>query len=253
MSGAVVGSEEAFACEADRRDRRGAGPLVVRHVSGLSRSLLNRAVYDRQSDWVLSVDAGPAVDRHARPRLRGPNGRLSPCGPRAAKSSSASGPRFYQKHRGLAFFEPWTYRPWPSSVAGWISWFAFFDAVTEKDIVETADVFSEALGPFGYEYFQIDDGYQRGPGRPGELARTPTPNSPAGSNSWPTIIKSKGLTPGLWTAASCLDQAFVDAHPQWFVRDAGGQAGQGQLDRLPPSTPRTRRPWTPSSGRSTRG
>ena len=61
LEGIVRGGAESFACEADRRDRRGAGPLVVRHVSGRSRSLLNRAVYDRSADWVLSVDAGPAV------------------------------------------------------------------------------------------------------------------------------------------------------------------------------------------------
>ena len=56
LTGKIRASEEAFPCEADRRDRRGAGPLIVRHVSGLSRSLLNRAVYDRRADWVISVD-----------------------------------------------------------------------------------------------------------------------------------------------------------------------------------------------------
>jgi hypothetical protein len=225
LSGAVVGSEEAFACESDRRDRRGAGPLVVRHVSGRSRSLLNRAVYDRQSDWVLSVDAGPSVT--VTP------GSAS-AKPQAAFALRAEGneivlrfrPRFYAKHRGLGFFEPWTYKPWPSSVAGWISWFAFFDAVTEQDVVETAAVFSDALKSFGYEYFQIDDGYQQIQGAP-EKWLNPNAKFPKGLKYLADYIKSKGLKPGLWTAASCLDLSYAEAHPQWFVRDAAGKPVKG--------------------------
>jgi hypothetical protein len=56
ISGKVTASQEAFPCESDRAVR--ALP-VVRHSSGLSRSLLNQAVYDRQWDWVLSVDDQP--------------------------------------------------------------------------------------------------------------------------------------------------------------------------------------------------
>ncbi len=225
LAGAVLGSDEAFACEADRRDRRGAGPLVVRHVSGRSRSLLNRAVYDRKYDWVLSVDAGPSVTVTPSASFEGFN---------TAFALRAEGgeivlrfrPRFYAKHRGLGFFEPWTYKPWPSSVAGWISWFAFFDAITEQDVVETAAVFSEVLKPFGYEYFQIDDGYQQIQGAP-EKWLNPNAKFPKGLKYLADFIKSRGLKPGLWTAASCLDLSYAAAHPQWFVRDAAGRPVTG--------------------------
>ena len=53
VAGTVTASGEAFPCESDRPFR--ALP-VVRHSSGLSRSRLNQAVYDRRRDWVLSVD-----------------------------------------------------------------------------------------------------------------------------------------------------------------------------------------------------
>jgi alpha-galactosidase len=53
-------------------------------------------------------------------------------------------------------------------VAGWTSWYAYFDKVTEQDIHRTAEVMAETLLPFGYTYLQIDDGYQRLPiGLPG--------------------------------------------------------------------------------------
>jgi hypothetical protein len=227
LAGAVLGSEEAFACESDRRDRRGAGPLIVRHVSGRSRSLLNRAVYDRRSDWVLSVDAGPSV-------VVTPGAASEGTSLDTAFALRAEGgeivlrfrPRFYARHRGLAFFEPWAYKPWPSSVAGWISWFAFYDKITEQDVVETAAVFSEALKPFGYDYFQIDDGYQQIQGAP-EKWLNPNAKFPQGLKYLADFIKSKGLKPGLWTAASCLDLSYAEAHPQWFVRDAAGKPVKG--------------------------
>jgi len=224
LQGTVRASEEAFPCEADRRDRRGAGPVIVRHVSGMSRSLLNRAVYDRRSDWVVSVDAGPAAT--VLPAELGPAGRSFSLQAQGNEIVLRFRPRFYQKHRGLPFFEPWTYRPWPGSVAGWISWFAFYDAVTEEDIVETAEVFSEVLGPFGYQIFQIDDGYQRGTGAP-ENWLVPNEKFPRGLKFLADFLKGKGLTPGLWTAATVADKKFVDAHPQWFVRGADGAPARG--------------------------
>ena len=53
FNGIITGSPESFPCEADRKQ---TGTVIVRHTVGLSSSLLNRAVYDRRSDWALSVD-----------------------------------------------------------------------------------------------------------------------------------------------------------------------------------------------------
>jgi len=224
LSGIVRGSEESFPCEADPRDRRGAGPLVVRHVSGLSRSLLNRAVYDRKSDWVLSVDAGPKAA--VSPVERTLQGNAFSLTAEGSEIVLRFRPRFYQKHRGLPYFESWTYKPWPESVAGWISWFAFFDRITEQDVVETAKVFADVLRPFGYEYFQIDDGYQRGTGEP-EMWLTPNQKFPRGLKYLAEFIKSQGLKPGIWTAASVQDKDFVDHHTPWFVRDSSGKPAWG--------------------------
>lgn len=221
LDGTVSGGSESFPCEADRRDR---GPALVRHSSGLSRSLLNRAVYDRGSDWVLSVDAGPRAS-------------VVPLGEEAAVRTfglEAEGgevvlrfrPRYYQIHRGLRFFEPWTYKPWPRPVAGWISWFAFLDKVTERDIVETADTLSEVLLPFGYECLQIDDGYQTGEGRP-ELWLTANAKFPRGLGFLAGYIKSKGLTPGIWTnvAFKKVDPAVDPADR--FITDESGKPARG--------------------------
>ncbi len=223
LDGLIRGGDEAFACESDRRDRRGAGPLLVRHVSGRSRSLLNRAVYDRAADWVLSVDAGPSVTVFPEGDDGAGAFRLSASGGEIVLRFR---PRFYQKHRGLSFYEPWTYRPWTGSVAGWISWFAFYDRITEADVVETAEVFAKALRPFGYDYFQIDDGYQQIQGAP-EKWLVPNAKFPKGLKHLADVIRAQGLVPGLWTAASCLDDGLPAAHPEWFVRNAAGKPVKG--------------------------
>jgi hypothetical protein len=118
---------------------------MVCHVSGLSRSLLNRAVCDRGRDWVFSVDPGPRAT--LAPASDGQDGRTYRLEAEGGEIVLRFRPRFYQVHRGLASFEPWTCRIWPKSVSGWISWFAFYDKVTEKDIVDTADALSEVLLP----------------------------------------------------------------------------------------------------------
>jgi len=221
LTGMLLGGPESFACESDRRDR---GPVMVRHVSGTSRSLLNRAVYDRGRDWVFSVDAGPRAS--VKLLREGPGSREYGFEAEGGEIVLRFRPRFFQRHRGLEFFEPWTYRIWPRPVAGWISWFAFFDKVTETDIVETADTLSAVLLPFGYEYLQIDDGYQRGEGLP-ELWLQANAKFPRGLGFLPGYIKSKGLKPGIWTNVAFKQADFAAAHPDWFVTDEAGQPASG--------------------------
>ena len=221
ISGTVFGSAESFPVEADRRIK---GPLIVRHSSGTSRSLLNRAVYDRQGDWVLSVDANPAVI--VSPSEEKEGGRTFSLTAEGNEIVLRFRPRFYQKHRGLPYFEPWSYKIWPGSVAGWVSWFAFFDKVTEKDIVETADVLSEVLLPFGCEYLQIDDGYQKGQGR-SELWLNANDKFPRGLSFLAGYIKSKGLKPGLWTNAAFNQADFAEARKAWFLTDGRGSLHKG--------------------------
>lgn len=217
----VKASPESFPCEADRSAR---GPVMVRHVSGVSRSLLNRAVYDRKDDWLLSVDAGP----HAVVLPKRDDGKT-----RAYEIEAAGReiiirfkPAYYRVHRGLEFFKPWTYAIWPKPVAGWISWFAFYDKVSERDIIETADTVSKTLLPYGYDYLQIDDGYQKGLGLP-ELWLNANDKFPKGLAWLASYIKGKGLRPGIWTGVSFKQTDFVAAHKDWFVTGPDGEPASG--------------------------
>ena len=219
---AVAASPDAIAVEVDR----GADTLpLVRASIGPSHSLRNRAIYDRSRDWVLSVDAGATLT-------------VEPLAPSSWGTSflmTASGsevvlrfrPRYYQKHRGLKYFQPWTFQPWKRSVTGWTSWYAFRDNVTQRDITETAAVIKETLAPFGYEYVQIDDGFQQNPiGVPDHWLKT-NDKFPDGLDGLKASITSQGLKPGLWTNVSFAQRDYALAHPEYFVKGPDGQPARG--------------------------
>jgi len=237
MTGTVHTVGDAFAVDADPRED---GVPIVRNSVGPSYSLLNRGVYDRDRDWLLSVDFPAGV------KITPVAGNDS-----AAYQLVADGyeitlrfrPRFYQKHRGLAAFEPWMYRTWPRSMAGWTSWFAFKDQVTEADIHQAADVVSAKLAPYGYEALQIDDGFQRTPISVPDNWLNTNAKFPGGLKGLQNYIAGKGLTAGLWTNTTFHDSAWAFSHPQYFVRNADGTPSRGNwvgyvMDGANPATMR---------------
>ncbi len=222
LTGVVRGSSEAFAAESEPRED---GLRVVRHAVGPVSNGLNQAVYDRRGDWALSVDEPAGVELVAMPlpdsavayQLTATGGEIS----------LRFRPRLYQKHRGLTQYRPWEYQPWSKSVAGWTSWYAYFDKVTEQDIRNTADVLGEVLRPFGYDYLQIDDGYQTLPiGLPSHWLNA-NEKFPSGLPALEKYISGRGLEPGIWTNVSFADEAAAEAHPNWFVRTADGWPARG--------------------------
>ncbi|MBM3907645.1 MAG: alpha-galactosidase [Gemmatimonadetes bacterium] len=221
LRGTVRAAGEAFAVEADPRED---GVPIVRHSVGPSHNLLNRAVYARDRDWLLSVDF-PA------------SARLTPVvhGDSSAHELVAEGyeitlrfrPRFYQRHRALAHYEPWTFRPWTGAVQGWTSWFAFKDKVTEEDIQRAADVMASQLKPYGYDVLQIDDGFQQNPISVPDHWLTTNAKFPGGLSELQAYIAGRGLTPGLWTNTAFHDSAWAAGHPQYFIRGADGKPSRG--------------------------
>ncbi|MBX7119237.1 MAG: subclass B3 metallo-beta-lactamase, partial [Gemmatimonadaceae bacterium] len=222
LEGRIATSGESWAAEPDPAED--ARP-VVRHSEGNASSALDRGVYDRHGDWVVSVDF-PA---RARARAAGVGDTVSSYTLDAEGGEVAVRfrPRFYQRHRGLARYAPWTYRPWAGSVAGWTSWYAFFDRVTEADVRRTADVMAQVLKPYGFTYLQIDDGYQQVPIGTPDRWLTTNAKFPAGLPALQQYIADRGLEPGIWTNVSFAHRDSALAHPEWFLRDASGAPVQG--------------------------
>ena len=198
---------------------------------------------------MLSVDDQPRTSTRITPLRDAPDGRSFRLDTTGSEIVLRFRPRFYQKHRGLRFFEPWTYDIWPTPVVGWTSWFAFFDKVTEHDVRHTADVLSDVLRPFGYDYLQIDDGYQRGTGLPAFWLE-PNEKFPSGLEALAGYIRGKGLKPGIWTNATFSQTEYAEQHADWFVRDTAATWCAATGSTIP-STPRRPVHSTTSCGRST--
>jgi alpha-galactosidase len=221
LDGTVTASAEGFAVEPE--PRTDALP-VVRHASGPSFNRLNRGVYDRQRDWMFSVDAQAKV-------------RVTPgAGADSTRYAiEASGfeialrfrPRYFARHRGLARFEPWRSPVKTRSVAGWTSWFAFLDTVTEQHVAQTASVLGRDLAPWGYTVMQLDDGYQRLPLGPVANWLGTNAKFPGGVRGIRTLMSGAGLEPGIWTNVAFEDTAYARAHPRLFVRGDDGRPAYG--------------------------
>jgi alpha-galactosidase len=225
IKGTIRAGSESFACEADRRIE---GTQVVRHTYGPSHSLLNRAVYDRQSDWLLSADHSyTSASLKIDPLEADSSGVTYALSMTGNEVTFRFRPRYYQLHRGLRYFEPWTYEVWKEPVAGWCSWFAYKTAITEENVREAADVIAETMLPYGLDYLQIDDGYQQSGGSP-DTWITPNEKFPSGLDSLAAYISSRGLKPGIWTNVAVHDSAWVYSHQGWFVRNNNGTPASGR-------------------------
>ncbi|MCX6998048.1 MAG: alpha-galactosidase, partial [Kiritimatiellaeota bacterium] len=230
LRGIVTGSDEAFPAETDGAAQK-RFPLVRTSV-GLSRSLRNNAVYDRHWDWVLigPGDGATRIQPNATRKQEIPFTWES----RGASLELVFRPRFYQKHRGLTFFEPWTYQVWKESVAGYCSWWSYRDGISQKVVDAVVDVFAgKKLPDFGYKYLQLDAGYCGGGGGPRSFLEWDQKKFPGGATNAINKIRSGGMNPGIWVHR--VYRSYVDRdlpgigkqHPDWFVTKADGSIYQG--------------------------
>ena len=222
LSGTVTGSGEAF--PAETRSEAQKRFQYVRNSVGLSRNLRNNALYDRRWDWVL---IGPADGATRIIPERGGKQRQftwKSCGPRI---KLVFRPCFYQKHKGLKYFKPWTYQVWKGSVTGFCSWWPYRGGFNQKALNEIVDVFSaKNLPDFGYRYIQIDDCYQTGGGSPEGFLNW-NGRFPGGAEYAVEKIRSAGMAPSIWVFCVLYEsdpivRQMVKEHPEWFVRKPNG-------------------------------
>lgn len=217
LTGIIYASNQSFPCEADKPH---SSKNIVRNSIGLSNSLLNRAVYDRKGDWALSVNQISSV--RITPVSDNGNSHQFKIEIMGGFIELCFRPLYYQKHRGLSYYQPWTYDVWEPSVAGWCSWFAYFGDISERDIKHTADVVSQELVPYGFDYLQIDLGYSQEPEGLPETWLTGNEKFPSGLDHLSNYIQKKGLKPGIWTNACFKQEEFAFDNKDLFVRDRSG-------------------------------
>lgn len=204
---------------------------MIRTSSGTSRNLRNNAIYDRTRDWVLVGPAGRA--------------RITPL-PSSSFNLVCGGdeieltfkPRFYQRHKNIAYFRPWTYQVRKDSITGWSSWWAYMRNFNQRDLEQLLAVWKEKqFADYGYRFIQIDDCFQGGEhskhnilfnnGYPGGHPETwldwRKDLFPAGINGYSKACKEAGFEPGIWIGSHFGTKDIIDAHPDWFVRGPDGK------------------------------
>lgn len=225
----VQGSEQAIAAET--RGKAQANFPLIRTSHGLSNNLRNNAVYDRFLDWMLETPEGTRI--------------------KATKCFDGSHqfeltftgkdfllifrPLYYQRHKNLSYFKPWTYQVYQGPVTGWSSWWAYFRDFTEKDMEQLLNVWEQQhLADFGYKFIQIDDVFQgeydknlkhcakfhgyRG-GSPSTWLDWKKDLFPGGLTHYVQSVKKAGFNPAIWVASHFSDEEFVQQHPDWFLTD----------------------------------
>lgn len=222
LDATVTTSDEGFPAET-RGEAQERFPLI-RNTAGLSDNRRNNAIYDRKGDWMLEVTRG-TVEIHPLGESGGRRQFRIVCrGPEIEFVYRAG---YYRQHKAIRFFEPSTYRVWPKSVAGWCSWWPYRADIDEKTVHEISQVFAERLRDYGYEYIQIDDGYQSSLGGKPEDWLTTNDRFPSGLAALAESIRQEGLLPALWVNVHVGDEALVAEHPEWFIRNPDGSALRG--------------------------
>ncbi|MHC4199284.1 MAG: alpha-galactosidase [Planctomycetota bacterium] len=226
LRGTVTGSNEAFPAETPSEAQKRFP--YVRNSVGLSRNLRNNAVYDRRWDWVLvgPADGGTRI-KPGRADERGITFSWESRGPAL---ELVFHPRYYQKHKGLKYYEPWTYRVWKGSPTGYCTWWSYRGNFTQKTLDTMLDVFKKKhLPDFGYDYMQFDNCYQKGNGSsPENWLNWNERKYPGGWKYAIKAIRDAGMKPGIWVHRIHRPgdpgvKAIIEKHPEWFVPGADGK------------------------------
>ncbi|MCF7976215.1 MAG: NPCBM/NEW2 domain-containing protein [Phycisphaerae bacterium] len=231
----IHGSPEALAAET--RGQAQERLAVVRTSHGLSNNLRNNALYDRNLDWMLEAPAGTVIKSS---RNADGTTRFELCFT-AKQAELIFRPRYYQKHKNLPYFQPWTYSVRKDSISGWCSWWAYMRNCRQSHVDAVMKVWNENnLGDYGYRFIQLDDVYQGGKdagrqlppemriksyigGRPDTWLEWKRDKFPSGMTGYVESVETSGFAPALWVGCFFTDKETADTHPDWFVQGQDGK------------------------------
>ncbi len=132
-------------------------------------------------------------------------------------------PDYFTKTLGVPYYVPFDDSYFSRAPMVWSSWTSYYDEVNEEDIVRNTDWIAQNLKPYGFEYVQLDDGYDRGTqGEHFWIEKWDQAKFPHGPQWLANYIRSKGLHAGLWIVPNAYAGA-VEQHPDWYLRFKDGK------------------------------
>lgn len=105
---------------------------------------------------------------------------------------------------------------------GWWSWTAYYFGLNQGTAITNAEFLAQNLKSLGYNYYQIDEGYQFARGE----YSTPDANLfPRGMGYVADTVRRNGLTFGVWTAPFEVSEraSVYQNHKDWLLHNSAGQ------------------------------
>ncbi len=149
------------------------------------------SLFDRKVDTAISFSGGSTMTRSALdPNL------LELMFPVPGSAMVRVTPDYYTKVLGVPYYVPFDDSVFETAPEVWCSWTSYYADVRESDIVKNTDWLAENLIPYGFDYVQIDDGYDRGLTANTTGSRTGTRKSfPTGRPGWPDTSSQRDFDP----------------------------------------------------------
>ncbi len=183
---------------------------------GPTSGLNFHSLYDRSTDNAVDFPQNTGMKRGGRDSLE----LVLPV---AGNALVRLLPDYYTKVLGAPYHVRYDDSYFRSAPSVWCSWTGYYAEITEDDIVRNTEWLARNLKDHGFQYVQLDDGYDRGPA--GEhywienWNQAKFPHGPA----WLTgFIKSKGLRAGIWLVPNAYAGA-LKTHPEWYLRYRNGE------------------------------
>lgn len=187
-------------------------PEVMYFALGQVASSNLHSLFDRSTDAVISFSDDTVMRRN-----RQNSNLLDVSIPVPGNTLVRFIPDYFTKVLGLPVYVPFDDTHFPRPPMVWDSWSSYYEQVREKDIVRNTDWIAANLKAYGYQYVQLDDGYDRG--KNGEhfwISHWDTKKFPHGPKWLADYIRSKGLLPGIWLVPNAYAGA-VKQHPEWYL------------------------------------
>jgi len=185
---------------------------------GLVASANMHSLFDRPTDTAIDFSSQTRMERNDQNQ-----GLLNVTIPIPGNTLIRLIPNYFTRTLGVPYYLPFDDSTFRTAPMVWSSWTSYYDQVREEDVVNNARWLSANLKPYGFEYVQLDDGYDRG--KNGEhywIENWDKEKFPHGPKWLADYIKSQGLHPGLWIVPNAYAGA-VQQHPEWYLHDKGGK------------------------------
>jgi hypothetical protein len=179
------------------------------------------ALFDRQSDIAIDFTDDAVMSREASDA-----NLLGLTMPIHGNAVIRLTPDYFTETLRVPYYVPFDDSYFKTAPMVWSSWTSYYEAVREEDMVRNTDWLAANLKPYGFQYVQLDDGYDTGhvPGQRGNHSWIENWNKktfPRGPEWLTSYIRNKGLRPGIWLVPNSYANA-TETHPDWYLRDKNG-------------------------------